>query len=68
MELETDETALEPAADERLLKWRYDELRRAGFDNDLAFTVAVRRDVDLHDALGLVARGCPPGTAARILL
>ena len=68
MELETDETGPEPATDERLLEWRYDELRRAGFDNDLAFIVAVRYDVDLHVALELLARGCPPGTAARILL
>lgn len=68
MELETDETQVETMESERVLEWRYDELRRAGFDNDLAFTVALRRDIDLHAALELLARGCPHGTAARILL
>src|SRR2546428_13603330 len=68
MELETDETGPEPATDERLLEWRYDEPRRAGFANDPAFIVAVRYDADLHAAPALLARGCPTGTAARILL
>ena len=68
MEVEIDEVVERPNEEERVLGWRFDELQRAGFDSELAFTVATQRQIDLHVALGLVARGCPPGTAARILL
>lgn len=54
--------------EERVLAWREAELMRAGFQRDDAFELACRPDVDLHQAIDLLARGCPPPTALRILL
>lgn len=54
--------------EERVFEWRLEELFRAGFSDTLAVELASARDVDLHQALELVARGCPADTAARILL
>lgn len=54
--------------EERVLLWRLDVLEQAGYDEEAAATLALRRDVDLHLAVALVARGCPPATALRILL
>jgi hypothetical protein len=48
--------------------WRLEELGRAGFDDRLAAELAARSEVDLHAAVELVGRGCPPHLAARILL
>jgi hypothetical protein len=59
-EVETEE--------ERVLRWRHEELRRAGYPDRLALKLALRRNVDLHRAVDLLRRGCPPETAARILL
>jgi hypothetical protein len=47
--------------------WRRRILRRAGFRNELARELAGDGDIDLHDVLELVDRGCPPELAARIL-
>jgi hypothetical protein len=47
--------------------WRRQVLRQAGFDDGLARHLAADGDVDLHDLLELVDRGCPPVLAARIL-
>jgi hypothetical protein len=59
---ETDETELE-----RVERWRTGELVRAGFAPGLAIELAARLDVDLHEAVALVERGCPPELASRIL-
>jgi hypothetical protein len=48
-------------------RWRQDVLRRAGFDEDLAWSLASDGRVDLHDLVSLVDRGCSPRLAARIL-
>ena len=48
-------------------EWRVDVLRGAGFDTELARQLAADGDIDLHDLLKLVDRGCPPHLAARIL-
>jgi hypothetical protein len=53
---------------ERVERWRTDALERAGYRFDEARAIAIRLDVDLHDAIDLVDRGCPPELAARILL
>jgi hypothetical protein len=53
---------------ERVERWRTDELLRVGFDFETAVLLAAEPEVDLHRALDLVARGCPPDVAARILL
>ena len=49
-------------------RWRIDQLRRAGYAEAAAEQLAERGDVDLHAAIDLVRRGCPPETALRILL
>lgn len=53
---------------ELVFEWRLQELSRAGFPEQLALELAVTTHVDLHAALSLRSRGCPPETAARILL
>jgi hypothetical protein len=53
---------------EAILRWRFDELVRAGFDVGSALLLASHVEVDLHDATGLLRRGCPSETALRILL
>jgi hypothetical protein len=52
---------------ERVERWRTAELMRVGFPGDDAVALAVRTDVDLHEAIELVRRGCPPALAVRIL-
>jgi hypothetical protein len=47
--------------------WRYNSLRKAGFDERDALELAMRVDVDLHFALRLIRRGCEHETALRIL-
>ena len=64
-----------PAADtdiveteaERVERWRTSELMRVGFPGDDAVLLGARFDVDLHDAITLVQRGCPVDLAIRIL-
>lgn len=48
-------------------RWRLDELLRAGYDPCDALILSHRQDVDLHVAIDLVRRGCPPRTAVQIL-
>jgi hypothetical protein len=52
---------------ERVERWRTSELMRVGFPGDDAVALAARLDVDLHEAIELVRRGCPPQLAIRIL-
>jgi hypothetical protein len=52
---------------ERVLRWRAQELVRAGFDAETAEELASRNDVDLHRAVELVELGCPAELAAQIL-
>jgi hypothetical protein len=52
---------------ERVERWRTAELMRVGFAGDDAVALAARTDVDLHQAIELVGRGCPPELAVRIL-
>jgi hypothetical protein len=53
---------------EMILRWRFDELVRAGYDVGSALLLASHVEIDLHDASALVRRGCPSETALRILL
>jgi hypothetical protein len=53
---------------ERVERWRSEELERNGYDHDSAVQLAARPDVDLHRAIELVRSGCPAETALRILL
>jgi hypothetical protein len=52
---------------DRVERWRTAELMRVGFPGDDAVALAARLDVDLHEAIALVERGCPPSLAIRIL-
>jgi hypothetical protein len=47
--------------------WRFDQLERAGYSSDLAHCLAEDNTIDLHLACELLERGCPQGTAVRIL-
>ena len=51
-----------------VFKWRFSQLTRSGYSLGEALTLAVNADVDLHRAADLVAGGCPPSLALRILL
>lgn len=53
---------------ERVERWREEELERAGYEPAFAARLAARHDVDLHLAVRLLARGCPPELAVEILL
>jgi hypothetical protein len=54
--------------EERVFLWRNSSLLAAGYDLRNALKLALRPEVDLHIAVRLGRAGCPPDTAARILL
>ena len=54
--------------EERVFLWRNSSLLAAGYDLRNALKLALRPEVDLHVAVRLGRAGCPPDTAARILL
>jgi hypothetical protein len=51
-----------------VLRWRFERLVEIGYDSATASSIAERVEIDLHLAVRLVAEGCPPGTALRILV
>ena len=53
---------------ERIVRWRAEELERAGFEHSAASLLAARGDVDLHFATDLLRNGCSPELALQILL
>jgi hypothetical protein len=65
---ELDNQALETlTSDERVTKWRLDQLREAGYSDAVAARLAARTDIDLHVAVDLMRAGCPVEVALRIL-
>ncbi len=48
-------------------RWRVEQLRQAGYDDEAALVLALDREVDLRFAVALLERGCPVDTALRIL-
>jgi hypothetical protein len=52
---------------EELIAWRIERLESAGYDGEAALVIALDRDVDLHGAVSLLERGCPPDLALQIL-
>ena len=58
---------LDVAETAAILGWRFTQLVGAGFEVNDAVVVAARVEIDLHHATSLVGRGCPSGTAVRIL-
>jgi hypothetical protein len=53
---------------ETVLRWRFEELVRVGYDAGEAMVLASHVEVDLHAATDLVTHGCSTATAMRILL
>jgi hypothetical protein len=53
---------------QRIERWRADELERAGYDRAAAATLAASPDVDLHYAIDLLRAGCSHDLALQILL
>jgi hypothetical protein len=62
-ELQTPSTELS-----QVERWRADELERAGYEARAAAEIAARHDIDLHRAVDMLRRGCPPELALQILL
>ena len=56
------------AETDEVLRWRYNELVRGGFDPGDARVLASNLEVDLHQAVELLRDGCPQATALLILL
>ena len=52
----------------RVMRWRAEELQRAGYDQQASVELAMRFDVDLHLAVDLLRDGCSRHTALEILL
>jgi hypothetical protein len=52
---------------DRVVRWRAEELERAGYDPTSAAELAARNDVDLHRAIELLELGCPADLALQIL-
>ena len=52
---------------ETVTSWRIERLVGAGYAEDAALVLALDREVDLHFAVSLLERGCPPDTALQIL-
>lgn len=65
---ETELQVFEDTELEKVELWRSEELERAGFGRRAAGRLAARHDIDLHTAVQLLARGCSPELAVRILL
>ena len=65
------QTPIAPSVAERerdgVTSWRVEQLLAAGYDAEAALVLALDRDVDLHLAVSLLERGCPPDTALQIL-
>jgi hypothetical protein len=64
-------THLTPVAEpeiEAVEQWRLDSLTRAGYDAEAASVLAASPEVDLHQAVDLLGRGCPVAIALQILL
>lgn len=53
---------------QKVERWRFQELERAGYPTAIAVILATRHDLDLHEACDLVRRGCSPETAYWILV
>lgn len=53
---------------DRVERWRQQALAHAGYDEESALVLAASHDVDLHEAVGLLERGCSVDLALQILL
>lgn len=51
-----------------VIAWRCEQLGNTGYGAFEAMVLAHHLEVDLHQAIDLAGRGCPPQLALRILL
>jgi hypothetical protein len=65
---ETELQILEDTEQQLIELWRSEELERAGYSSRAAGRLAARHDIDLHQAVRLLERGCSPELALKILL
>jgi hypothetical protein len=65
---ETELQILEDTEQQLIELWRTEELTRAGYSPRAAGRLAARHDIDLHQAVRLLERGCSPELALKILL
>lgn len=56
------------STEQAVLAWRFEQLRRVGYDRREARLLSRRVDVDLHQAIDLLRDGCPRELALAILL
>ena len=56
------------AAEEEILDWRFEQLLRVGYERRQARVLSRSLEVDLHQAVDLVRRGCPHELALSILI
>jgi hypothetical protein len=65
---ETELQIFEDTEQQLIELWRTEELTRAGYSHRAAGRLAARPDIDLHQAVRLLERGCSPELALKILL
>lgn len=66
--MELEPGLYEPVGEDSVLRWRAEELTRAGYGPEAVALIAGNYRIDLHLAVTLLQRGCPETTALRILL
>jgi hypothetical protein len=66
--MSTADLAYTETEEQRIESWRMEALERAGYDRRAAAILACRKDVDLHQAISMLQKGCSPELALRILL
>ena len=66
--MSTADIAYIETEEQRIESWRMETLERAGYDRRSAAILASRKDIDLHQAIALLKRGCSPELALEILL
>lgn len=62
------ETEIHETEEERVARWRLEQLIRAGYEETAALVLADLVHIDLHLAVDLVRQGCEPDVALRILV
>jgi len=68
MNVSPTEVEQREAAVEEILDWRFEQLLRVGYARRQARVLSRRLEVDLHQAVDLVRRGCAHDLALQILL
>ena len=51
-----------------VLQWRFHRLAESGYGLEQSAVLATHPGIDVQEAIGLLAQGCPPETAVRILV